>query len=348
MEDWQQIGLQPWAPWEKARALGLTSAFEAGGLHSAILLKGARDLGKRSFAAKLASFLVCDNVRPLSPPFPSSDTKASDENDLLDVESASSRDANAACGHCPSCMLLSAGNHPDFYLLQPEEGKKIIGVDSVRAINEALLKTPQVAARRVCIIEPVDQLNDSASNALLKLLEEPPEHTYFLLIADHLERVLPTIRSRCQSESFGVIERQLAVPYLAELYKQSEAQLDPIWQKHRGFVGRVIKCLDGELSEDLLAIEFVDLLLANRDCFPLVKKLGKENIVEFAESCQQHFAQRGQTEVNQALFISLFLRAQAFHAELPSNPNLTAASLAFFEDCTALVSQSDSRVQLSG
>ena len=86
MEDWQQIGLQPWAPWEKARAFGLTSAFEAGGLHSAMLLKGARDLGKRSFAAKLAAFLVCDNVRPFSPPSPSNDTKASDENDLLDLD----------------------------------------------------------------------------------------------------------------------------------------------------------------------------------------------------------------------------------------------------------------------
>ena len=178
MDNWQQLGVQPWLPWEQERAVRLTTAFAAGGLHSGVLLKGARDLGKRGFAARFAAFLICDNA--------GSDQGASG---LFESEPKSAGQTMTACGHCASCALLAAGTHPDLHVMQPEPGKRQIGVDLVRALNETLLKTPQVAARRVSIIDAVDQLNEHAANALLKLLEEPPEHTYFILIADHLDRL---------------------------------------------------------------------------------------------------------------------------------------------------------------
>jgi DNA polymerase-3 subunit delta' len=111
-----------------------------------------------------------------------------------------------------------AGSHPDIIILEPlpatsddekkrEEGKpyqlkRNITVDQVRAVQQRLTTRPTLGRRRAIIVDPVDDLEKSAANALLKSLEEPPEGTYFLLVAHRLGRLLPTIRSRCRILQF--------------------------------------------------------------------------------------------------------------------------------------------------
>ncbi|MXY55999.1 MAG: hypothetical protein F4029_07800 [Gammaproteobacteria bacterium] len=86
--------------------------------------------------------------------------------------------------------------HPDLRWLQPEDG--VIRVDSIRAIEEFLVQTPQAAPRKIAVIEDADRMNVNAANALLKSLEEPPQESFIAMSTSAPERLLPTVRSRCQ------------------------------------------------------------------------------------------------------------------------------------------------------
>ena len=103
------------------------------------------------------------------------------------------------------------GSHPDFAQIEPE-GEALL-VDQVHELSAALRYRPQEAPRRVGIVDEADRLNGDAANAFLKTLEEPPGEVVLILIADDLERVLPTVRSRCQPVPFpplaaaGIAER---------------------------------------------------------------------------------------------------------------------------------------------
>ncbi len=86
--------------------------------------------------------------------------------------------------------------HPDLRWLQPEDG--VIKVDQVRAVVDFLVQTPQSAGRKIAVIEEADRMNVNAANALLKSLEEPPAESFIALSSSAPERLLPTVRSRCQ------------------------------------------------------------------------------------------------------------------------------------------------------
>ena len=145
---------------------------------NAWLLLGKSNTGKSAFALHLAQSLLCESPQPHHDP----------------------------CGTCPSCHLFNQGTHPDFYSLtpeQPEEGttsRKLLNIkiDAVRAILEPLMQSSVRGGRRVVLINPAESLNTQAANALLKILEEPPEAVIFLLVAHNRDRVLPTIKSRCR------------------------------------------------------------------------------------------------------------------------------------------------------
>ncbi len=89
-----------------------------------------------------------------------------------------------------------AAAHPDLRWLQPEDG--VIKVDGVRGIEEFLVQTPIVAGRKIAVIEDADRMNLNAANALLKSLEEPPPESFIAMSTSAPERLLPTVRSRCQ------------------------------------------------------------------------------------------------------------------------------------------------------
>ena len=110
-------------------------------------------------------------------------------------------------GH-PIVKLVEAGSHPDMRLLERVENPKTgnlnrnITVNQVRELGEFLNLTPALSDWRVAVIESIDDLEPSAANALLKMLEEPPANTIFLLVSHAPGRLLPTIRSRCRRLDF--------------------------------------------------------------------------------------------------------------------------------------------------
>ena len=122
--------------------------------------------------------------------------------------------ARGDCGHCKSCQLVLAGNHPDFHLLEAD-GKQI-KVDQVRALCQDLTSTAQQGGRRVALIAQSERLNQAAANALLKTLEEPGQGTLIILQTDSTAGLLPTISSRCQRVQVKLPDNSAIQSWLAQ------------------------------------------------------------------------------------------------------------------------------------
>jgi DNA polymerase-3 subunit delta' len=151
-------------------------------LPHALIFKGKEGIGKYNFAITFAKSYLCQNA--LSNHLP--------------------------CEVCSSCEWFPY-SHPDFKHIAPIESdddesskrktvrKKNIAIHQIRELSEYLeLSAHQEKGRRIVLIEPADSLNQAASNALLKILEEPPENTLFILVTSQAQRLIATIRSRCQ------------------------------------------------------------------------------------------------------------------------------------------------------
>lgn len=135
-------------------------------LHHALLVKGLSGIGKQSFARSLSHYLLCSKPR-----------------------------GTQVCGQCQACLLVSASSHPDLHLIESE---KQIGVDLIRENIQKLTGTAQLSGNKVLIILGADSMTESAANALLKTLEEPTPNTFLLLVCNDVQRMLPTILSRCE------------------------------------------------------------------------------------------------------------------------------------------------------
>ena len=126
------------------------------------------------------------------------------------------------CGVCPACRGISDGSVLDVVELDAASNN---GVDNVRALREEAVFTPASVRKRVYIIDEVHMLSASAFNALLKILEEPPEHLMFILATTELQKVPATILSRCQRHSFRRIDTPDIAEYLEYIAKQENFKL---------------------------------------------------------------------------------------------------------------------------
>jgi DNA polymerase-3 subunit delta' len=132
------------------------------------LFVGPHGIGKKKVALGLAQALLCETSR-------------------------------TACGTCPSCLRVAANAHESLKVIEPEGPQ--IKIDESRQVIE-FLNLQSLTKRRVVVIDQAQTLNLQAANSLLKTLEEPPEETYFFLIAPSIAGVLATIRSRSRIVSF--------------------------------------------------------------------------------------------------------------------------------------------------
>ncbi|MEE9345739.1 MAG: DNA polymerase III subunit delta' [Methylococcales bacterium] len=175
-------------PWLSDASQQLIAYIEAQRVPHALLFSGAAGLGKKQLAQLLAKRLLCE----------SADKK------LL------------ACQFCQSCLLFEAGNHPDFYLIQPVDAGKPIVVDEIRQLNQNLKLLPQYNQNRVVIICLAEELNTSAANSFLKTLEEPGQRTIFLLVSNTPSAVMPTILTRCQQIRIPLPQIDRVIQWLSE------------------------------------------------------------------------------------------------------------------------------------
>ena len=175
-------------PWQAAQWQLLQQRLAQGTLPHALLLYGAQGMGKRHFATALVNSLLCENRT----------------------------ESGAACGECRGCQLLKVGNHPDLTQLSPEEEGKTIAIDKVRQLSSKLTISSQYSGYKVVLITPAEQLNIASANSLLKTLEEPTPDTILILLCSHIDRLLPTIRSRCQKVLFNAPQPEQAERWLVE------------------------------------------------------------------------------------------------------------------------------------
>jgi DNA polymerase-3 subunit delta' len=148
-------------------------------LAHALLLQGARGIGKGALAAALAKGLLCE-------------TPAKD------------RPSRLGCDACPSCRWFDAGSHPDLRvveLLTSKEGKIAweISIDQIRDLDTFVGMTAFRDGARVVVIDPAEAMSVPAANALLKMLEEPGERTWLLLVTHRPDSLAATVRSRCRN-----------------------------------------------------------------------------------------------------------------------------------------------------
>jgi DNA polymerase-3 subunit delta' len=211
-------------PWQEAAWAQLQLLRER--MPHAVLFHGPAGIGKADFAQAFAQALLCENLRP----------------------------DGHACGACASCGWFEQGNHPDYRRVRPEaledepaaaegeeagEGDKKsksktpsseIKIEQVRALADFMNISTHRQGLRVVVLYPAEALNLPASNALLKTLEEPPPGTVFLLASNGLDRLLPTILSRCRKFALAMPAHDEA---LAWLQAQGVADADG-WLREQG------------------------------------------------------------------------------------------------------------------
>lgn len=119
--------------------------------------------------------------------------------ELIARAAVCSGDRDVPCGVCRDCRKVIRGVHPDVEFIVREEGAREHTVDAMRAVRARAAVMPNEARRSVYIILDADAMNTQAQNAMLKVFEEPPAHAVFVLLADNPQRLLETVRSRCET-----------------------------------------------------------------------------------------------------------------------------------------------------
>ncbi len=163
----------------------LQNALKSGRLPQAILFTGPRGTGKTSTARILAKSLRCSHLKDFVP-----------------------------CGTCSDCVDISAGRSLDVIEI---DGASNNGVDSIRELRDSVSFRPSSGDKKVYIIDEVHMLSISAFNALLKTLEEPPDHVVFILATTEVHKIPKTILSRCHRFDFRKISIQDMAEYLERI-----------------------------------------------------------------------------------------------------------------------------------
>ncbi len=207
------------------------SAWASRRLHHGWLLTGPKGVGKASFALMAATRVLAEAGGP----------------------SITLPDLQTPIDH-PIARLLAAGSHPDFRSLErlekPTGGlARNISVDQVRSLGDLLAVTPSMSPWRAILIDAADDLEASAANALLKILEEPPSNTLFFLVSHAPGRLLPTIRSRCRRLDFGRLSDDAMTSLLSRSFPEEKSdEIASLIEFSNGSIGRAMDIASLDLA----------------------------------------------------------------------------------------------------
>ena len=190
---------------------------------SAYLLSGPVGIGKKTICRAFAAALLCEN--PIE---------------------------GAACGGCVSCRLLAAESHPDLIRLGLPADKKSIGVELVREklIKEAAIR-PFTAERKVFVVESGEALTPEAQNALLKVLEEPPQYVVFIILATTQSSLLETVLSRSLKLQLLPLSAALCQNYFSQKTEAAPERRELAASFSQGILGRGERMLTDDAYYEL-------------------------------------------------------------------------------------------------
>ncbi|MCB0415000.1 MAG: DNA polymerase III subunit gamma/tau [Bdellovibrionales bacterium] len=232
-----QVIARKWRPKEFNEIIGqdhisqtLLNALKNNRLPHALLFTGPRGTGKTSSARVLAKSLRCPNAKDFIP-----------------------------CNQCSDCTEISSGSNVN---VSEIDGASNNGVEAIRELRESVGYMPSSGVYKVYIIDEVHMLSTSAFNALLKTLEEPPEHVIFVLATTEAHKIPNTILSRCQRFDFRRIPTQKVTEHLKAICDAEgiQAHSDALWviarqgegsmRDSQSLLDQVITFSDGELTQD--------------------------------------------------------------------------------------------------
>jgi DNA polymerase III delta' subunit len=224
----------------------LRLALQKNRLPNSLLFCGPEGVGKRHLALSLAQAVNCE------------------------------RQSDDACGECPTCLAISSGRFPDVQEIVPSG--QFIRVEHIREMRPAAYMRPMVGRKRVFIISEADKMKDESANTLLKILEEPPRFSHFILVTDNPHLILPTIKSRCQVLQFVAVRRE----EIAEALVKKGCPEDR---------ARIIALFVGGNLEEALELNWDEVQARRREAWDLfVSLVGPEKRSVFLQSYA--FAQR--------------------------------------------------------
>ncbi|MBU3621643.1 DNA polymerase III subunit delta' [Polynucleobacter sp. CS-Odin-A6] len=265
---------------------------------SAALIYGQSGIGKFEFSIELAKALLCESPAAVKP-----------------------------CNQCEACRWFDSGNHPDFIALVPEthrkflphgdfdadldtpkksklsqadgdsdapekKEKKSISIEDARSAIEGLSIGSHRGGNRIILVYPLEMLRADSANTLLKSLEEPPNNTIFILLADRLDRVLPTIRSRCRLLSAPRPDRPTGLQWLRNQLnlipglKVNDGDIESIYDEQGGAPYAVLDSLVARHNQDDKD-ELTIAIQASRYLLQALSQGGRINWLDAAEKIQK-------------------------------------------------------------
>jgi len=256
----------------------LQTAVTTNHLGHAYLFHGEPAIGKRQTAIALTQLLHCDMPQTGSAP--------------------------DAGGTGRACHQVEQAIHPDCVIIQPEDGQKQnpkIKVDQIRAIEHLVIYRPLVGSHKVCLIDEADTMTTEAANALLKTLEDPPDHCLFLLMSSRPEHLLPTIRSRCIALRFSPLPIDDIYEYVMQHSSLESSQARLVANFSEGRLGQALQLDPDELQVKLRqywALLFGEHSVSATHVFDMSESLVKSHQVQEAI----HWFQQGLRDL---LFLAL-------------------------------------------
>ena len=151
-------------------------------LHHAYLFYGREGLGKKDLLTYVSNTILCENTNLVS------------------------------CGNCKNCKLILSNTHPDLHLILKEEGKKNISISQIINLREKIYESAFLGTNKIISIPNIESMSRDASDAILKILEEPPKDTFFIMSSNFIHQIPSTIRSRS-------IEIEITAPSFNECHE---------------------------------------------------------------------------------------------------------------------------------
>lgn len=221
----------------------LTFLHNSGRLPHAIVIEGENGLGKRTLALEIALNLFCRS------------------------------EGDRPCRQCPQCLKVLKHIHPDIYEYSAPGGPRSFHVDVVRDIKQDVFIQPNEADYKVYILGNCQCMSESAQNAILKILEEPPEYALFILTADTKSALLETVLSRSVVISLEGVESNKAAEYICSKDESIDfndaVNASAVWN---GNIGKSIESLkDGKLSKISTIANDISLALLSDKEYDLLK-----------------------------------------------------------------------------
>lgn len=202
----------------------LTKTLNKNQLVHAYIFNGHSGIGKLLVASTLMASILCDSS---------------------DIE---------PCGECQSCKKIATDNHPDIMVIEPESGS--VKNQQVEGFQKFVSIKPYESNHKIILIEDADTMTISAQNRILKILEEPPSYVIIIMLTTNINRLVPTIRSRCLAMNFQAVPVDMIASYIMDNYSIDESRSRVVANFSKGSFEAALKMLESEaFSEDRQCIQ---------------------------------------------------------------------------------------------